>query len=175
MLSRRFGTGAFGLVDRDRRHVKLPRIGTVHTQESTRKPARHVERGSARIRSATISLRAGRWFVSFSVEIQRIATTSANPHKIVGVDLGIKSLAVLPTGEVLPNPRHLEATQQVLRRLQRQASHRRGPDRRTGQKPSGRWQRTQARVARSHARVANAAATDCTSSRPTWSVLAARW
>lgn len=47
----RFTTGALGLVDHDRRHVKLPRIGVVRTHESTRKLARHVERGSARIRS----------------------------------------------------------------------------------------------------------------------------
>jgi putative transposase len=31
----------------------------------------HVERGTARIRSATVSFRAGRWFVAFSVEITR--------------------------------------------------------------------------------------------------------
>ncbi|WP_245721348.1 hypothetical protein [Nocardia pseudovaccinii] len=64
-LSCRFTTGAFGLTDGDRRHVKLPRIGTVRTHESTRKLARHLERGTARIRSATVSHRAGRWFVSF--------------------------------------------------------------------------------------------------------------
>src|SRR5205823_15029873 len=44
-LSCRFTTGAFGLVDTDRRHVRLPRIGTVRTHESTRKLARHVRRG----------------------------------------------------------------------------------------------------------------------------------
>lgn len=55
-LSCRFTTGAFGLVDTDRRHVKLPRIGRVRTHESTRKLARRVDRGSARIRSATVYL-----------------------------------------------------------------------------------------------------------------------
>jgi putative transposase len=34
-----------------------------------------------------------------------------------GVDLGIKSLAVLSTGEVIANPKHLEIAQRVLRRL----------------------------------------------------------
>jgi hypothetical protein len=57
----RFTTGAFGLVGGDRRHVKLPRIGVVRTHESTRTLARHVDRGTARIRSATVSHRAGRW------------------------------------------------------------------------------------------------------------------
>ncbi|WP_222719386.1 hypothetical protein [Actinokineospora xionganensis] len=41
-LSCRFTTGAFGLADGDRRHVKLPRIGLIRTLESTRKLARHV-------------------------------------------------------------------------------------------------------------------------------------
>jgi putative transposase len=54
-LSCRFTTGAFGLADADRRHVKLPRIGLVRTHESVRKLARHVEQGRARIRSATVS------------------------------------------------------------------------------------------------------------------------
>jgi len=37
-MSCRFTTGAFGMADIDRRHVKLPRIGLVRTHESTRTP-----------------------------------------------------------------------------------------------------------------------------------------
>lgn len=152
----RFTTGSFGLVDSDRRHVKLPRIGTVRTHESTRKLARHVERGTASIRSATVSFRSGRWFVSFSVKIQRNDPPPVTPDSAVGVDLGIKSLAALSTGEVVPNPRHLELAQKELRRLQRQATRRTGPDRRTRQKPSNRWRKTNARINRLHAYIANA-------------------
>jgi putative transposase len=71
------------------------------------------------------------------------------------VDLGVKSLVVLSTGEVIPNPKHLEVAQRELRRLQRQAARRVGPDRRTGQRPSSRWRTTQARIARLHTAVAN--------------------
>nr|WP_307850055.1 IS607 family element RNA-guided endonuclease TnpB [Saccharopolyspora sp. HNM0986] len=152
----RFTTGSFGLADSDRSHVKLPRIGTVRTHESTRKLARHVERGSATIRSATVSFRGGRWFVSFSVKIDRNDPAPADPDRVVGVDLGINSLAVLSTGEVVPNPRHLEAAQKELRRLQRQASRRTGPNRRTRQKPSNRWRKTQVCINRLHAFIANA-------------------
>jgi putative transposase len=152
----RFTTGSFGLADSDRRHVKLPRIGLVRTHESTRKLARHIERGTATIRSATVSFRSGRWFVSLSVKIDRHDSPPANPDSAVGVDLGIKSLAVLSTGEVVPNPRHLEVAQKEMRRLQRQASRRTGPDRRTRQKPSNRWRKTQARINRLHAFIANA-------------------
>jgi putative transposase len=136
--------------------VKLPRIGIVRTHESTRKLARHVKRGTAQIRSATLSWRRGRWQVSFSVQIARTDPPPAHPDAVVGVDLGVKSLAVLSTGEVIANPKHLEGAQRQLRRLGRQASRRHGPDRRTQQQPSTRWCRTQTRIARLHTAVANA-------------------
>jgi hypothetical protein len=66
-------TGAFGLPEGDRRHVKPPPIGLVRTHESTRTLARHVERGTGRIRSATLTHQGGRWFCSFSVEVERAA------------------------------------------------------------------------------------------------------
>src|SRR3982074_1473247 len=125
-MSCRFTTGVFGLVERDRRHVKLPRIGTIRTHESTRTLARHVERGTARIRSATVSHRAGRRQVSFSVEITRNDPAPSQPDAVVGVDLGITSLAVLSTGEVIANPRHLEAAPKELRRLPGAAPRRGG-------------------------------------------------
>ncbi|MEO6089688.1 MAG: IS607 family element RNA-guided endonuclease TnpB [Umezawaea sp.] len=152
----RFTTGSFGLVDGDRRHVRLPRIGVVRTHESTRKLARHVERGTARIRSVTVIHQGGRWFCSLSVEIQRQDPAPARPDSVVGVDLGITSLAVLSTGEVITNPRHLEIAQRELRRLHRQAARRTGPDHRTRRQPSQRWHRTRARIAKLHTAVANA-------------------
>ena len=152
-LSCRFTTGAFGL-GTDRRHIQLPRIGHVRTHESTRKLARKVEAGTARIRSATLSWQRGRWHVAFSVELPDPTPPERTGGRVVGVDLGIKSLAVLSTGQVVPNPRHLDAALTALRRVQRQVSRRRGPDRRTV--PSHRWAKTKARVAALHTRVANA-------------------
>jgi putative transposase len=92
--------------------------------------------------------------VSFSAQVTRTDPAPTRPGAVVGVDLGIKSLAVLSTGEVVPNPRHLELAQRDLRRLQRQAARRRGPDRRTQAVPSARWRKTQARITRLHAKVA---------------------
>ncbi|SEP98266.1 IS607 family element RNA-guided endonuclease TnpB [Lentzea albida] len=155
-LSCRFTTGAFGLVNGDRRHVKLPRIGAVRTHESTRKLARHVERGTARIRSVTVTHQSGRWFCSFSVEIRRADPPPTRPASVVGVDLGIKALAVLSTGEVIANPRHFDGMRRELRRLQRQAARRIGADRRVQRQPSRRWRRTLARIAKLHTAVANA-------------------
>jgi putative transposase len=155
VLSVRFTTGAFGLPDQDRRHVRLPRIGLVRTHESTRKLARRVDAGTARIRSVTVSYRRGRWHASFCVEADLADRIPARPGDTVGVDVGIRHLAVLSSGQVIPNPRPLDKAQRHLRRLARQAARRAGPDRRTGRQPSRRWRKTQAKLARRHARAAN--------------------
>src|SRR5919106_2378495 len=136
-LACRFTTGAFGLAE-DRRHVVLPRIGAVRTCESTRKLARKVESGQARIRSATLSSQRGRWYVSFSVELPDPEPAPRTGGRVVGVDLGITSLAVLSTGETVPNPRHLDAELRRLRRLQRRGARPPGPGPRPPAQPSRR-------------------------------------
>lgn len=153
-LSCRFTTGSFGLA-RDRRHVQLPVIGVVRTCESTRKLARKVETGEARIRSATLSHQRGRWHVSFSVELPDVEPAPRTGGRVVGVDLGISHLATLSTGGQIPNGRRLDAELRRLRRVQRACARRQGPDRRTRQEPSNRWRKARARADRLHTRVAN--------------------
>lgn len=53
-----FTTGVIR-VEPDRKHVTLPRTGTIKLHESARKLARRLEAGTARILSATVKL--GRW------------------------------------------------------------------------------------------------------------------
>ncbi len=43
--------------------VTLPRLGTIHTHESTEALAGKIAEGKARILSATVSRTAQRWFV----------------------------------------------------------------------------------------------------------------
>jgi IS605 OrfB family transposase len=153
----RFTTGAIR-VEADRKHVTLPRLGTLKLHESARKIARRTEAGTARIMSATVRREGGRWFVSFTVEIDRAQRSPEIPHAAVGVDLGIKALAVLSTGEMVPNPRHLNAAQRKLRRAQRSLSRRQGPydhANRSRRSSSARYQRCVAQVGRIHARVGN--------------------
>jgi len=150
----RFTTGAIR-VEPDRMHAVLPRLGRLKLHESARKLARRIEAGTARILSATVRRDRGRWHVAFTVEVDRAERTPARPDATVGVDVGIKNLAVLSTGELVPNPRHLNAASRRLRTLARRLSRRQGPDRRTRQQPSRRWQRTQKQLGRAHARVAN--------------------
>jgi putative transposase len=101
----------------------------------------------------------GRWFVSFQTEVKRDIERVARPDVAVGIDLGIKTLAVMAdsTGEIreIPNPRHLGTALMRLRRASRIVSRRRGPDRRTGQKPSRRWEKANTARNKVHHRVAN--------------------
>jgi transposase len=150
----RFTTGAIR-VEPDRGHVTLPRLGRIKTHESTRKLARRLQAGAARILSATVRLCSGRWYCAFTVEVTRTVRAPARPDATVGVDLGLSTLAVLSTGQRVPNPRHLAASQRKLRAAARTMSRRSGPNRRTGQRPSRRWQRAKDQLTRRHARVGN--------------------
>ncbi|RZU72950.1 putative transposase [Micromonospora kangleipakensis] len=150
----RFTTGAIR-VEADRKHVVLPRLGRLKTHESTRKLARRLEAGTARILSATVRRDGGQWHVAFCVEVDRAERAPMCPEAVIGVDVGLKHLAVLSTGKLEPNPRHLEGAARRMRRLARRMSRRVGPDRRTRQRPSNRWERARRQVVRAHARVAN--------------------
>src|SRR4029450_10166064 len=119
----RFTTGAIKVLP-DRKHIQLPRIGVLKTHESTRKLARHLERGTARVLAATISRTADRWFVSLTVEVQRAIPEGNGHDTVVGVDVGIRHLAVMSTGVVIPNPHALQYSLRKLRRLNRQLARR---------------------------------------------------
>ncbi|GAB2863093.1 RNA-guided endonuclease TnpB family protein [Lentzea nigeriaca] len=73
----------------------------------------------------------------------------------VGERLGL-SVSLATVGQNVPNPRHLGLAQRKLRRLQRQAARRVGPDRRSGQRPSHRWRKTAAGIALLHTKIAHA-------------------
>ncbi|MFE3793701.1 IS607 family element transposase accessory protein TnpB [Nocardia tengchongensis] len=136
-------TGSYGLGAGSRR-LKIPRIGVIRTAESTRKLARRLRNGTAKLGAMTLSYRTGRWFASFTVRVRRDDPTPARPKAVVGVDVGVKSLAVLSTGEVLRNPKHYQKVQQKRRRLARARSRRNGPDRKRGIEPSKRWMKANA-------------------------------
>ncbi|WP_406368718.1 IS607 family element RNA-guided endonuclease TnpB [Streptomyces sp. NBC_00647] len=157
-LSCRFTTGTIR-VDADGRHVTLPRLGTIRTHEPVAGLLARVRAGTARILSATVRHERGRWFVSFQTEVKRDLVRVARPDVAVGIDLGVKTLAVMAdsTGEIrtVPNPRHLDSALNLLRRASQTVSRRRGPDRRTGQKPSRRWEKANAQRNRVHHRIAN--------------------
>ncbi|WP_240489953.1 IS607 family element RNA-guided endonuclease TnpB [Actinomadura atramentaria] len=150
----RFTTGAIRLED-GRHHVTLPVVGTLRTHESTRKLHRRIAAGTGRILSATVRRETGRWFVSFTCEVDRAVRVPARPAAIIGVDLGVKKLAVFSDDRPdVENTRRLKKSARRLRIASRRASRRQGPDRRAGRAPSARWRRADASRARLHRRTA---------------------
>jgi putative transposase len=163
----RFTTGVIR-IEANRRYVSLPRLGAVRTHESTRKLARRIEAGTARILSATVRQdSAGRWYCA----LQTIVVAKARPaharrsmHPVVGVDVGVKADSLLvvatPNGTEIARvaaPKSLTAAQGRLRALQRRAARQHGPydpATRTRRAPSKRWRRTAARIGRTHAHAA---------------------
>jgi IS605 OrfB family transposase len=145
----RFTTGAIRC---EATHAVLPRIGRVKLHE-------RASLGDARILSATVRHERGRWFAAFTAGQDIHRPAPARPDVTAGVDLGIKTLAVVATstGETaeIPNPRHLSRALRKVRRLSRAVSRRQGPDRRTGRAPSNRWRRADAARNRAQGRVAD--------------------
>lgn len=119
--------------------VQLPRLGRLRLKERYYLPGSGVK-----IFKATVSEQAGRWFVSLQVE-QEIPDPTTKDGEILGVDMGVKSLAVLSDGTVFDNPKALAASQKRLRMLQKRVSRR---------KKGGQNRRKAVRqVARQHYRV----------------------
>jgi len=107
-----------GTIRFHKRHIQLPRIGQIRIKE------RRTRYHKGRILSVTIRRRADRWFVSVTVE-----EDLSDPIPItgfpIGVDLGVKTLAVLSDGHTFANPRALRRNLRKLRKLHRDLSRKR--------------------------------------------------
>ena len=116
--SRRRGIGGFRLTGSIRvfnDSIQLPRIGRVRLKEKDYLPTEGVH-----ILSATVSERAGRWFVSVQVEEEIEVPTNTGP--IAGVDVGISKLATISDGTIIENPKALARFERKKKRLQRSLS-----------------------------------------------------
>ncbi len=117
--------------------IKLPRIGWVKTFE--------ILPDNINPKSVTISRKANRWFVSFKVE--REPQNTEKLVDVVGVDLGVKSLATLSTGEVFVGAKSLRKLESKLSRLQYLNRHK--------TKFSHNWKKAQLKIAKLHSKIAN--------------------
>ena len=114
--------------------LKLPRIGRVHCMENV-----HERISGARLIRISVSRHAGCWYASLTVEREPTAKP-APKGGAVGVDLGVKNLATLSDGTVIPNPRALNAKLRTLRKAQQSLSRK--------VKGSARREKAKGRVAR---------------------------
>lgn len=102
------------------------------------------------LKSATVKQDAtGAWYVSLVVHFELLDTPLSPPEseRTVGVDLGLKDLAVLSNGERVPAPKHYRRAERKLKRLQRRLSR--------CQQGSKKREKVRRLVARQHQRVAN--------------------
>lgn len=119
--------------------IKLPKLGLVKCR---------VSKGvKGRILSATVSQApSGKYFVSLcctDVEIEPLPYTGA----VVGVDLGIKSLATTSDGVSYPNSKYLYQSDKKLRRLAMRLSRKK--------KGSNNYEKARIRKARLEEKIAN--------------------
>jgi putative transposase len=164
--SYKYTTGSFGVSGRTR--VQLPRVGHVRTHEPTTKLLAKVQAGTARVLSATVSREGARWFCSLCCEVDRAREGARHPESVVGLDVGVRQLAVLSTGELIENPRALARAWRALRRHQRRLDRQRRANNpgcydaqgsalrgRRPWKRSKRQKQTEQRIVRLHARARN--------------------
>jgi putative transposase len=99
------------------RSLTLPGIGTIRVHDDTRKLRRLIGKGRGKILFATVSRRAGHWWVSLNIEAADLhparqhAPGADDDGGWVGVDRGLHVFAVAATSdgvevERIPAPRH---------------------------------------------------------------------
>jgi putative transposase len=142
--SKKNGPGSFrltGAIHIFEDAIQLPRLGRLRLKERGYLPVKGVH-----ILSATVSERAGHWFVSVQVEMdQPEPLDTARP--VAGVDLGVLALATVSDGTRIENPRALKSSLCKIKRLQRVVSRR--------QRGSANRQKAVRQLARAHLRIAN--------------------
>lgn len=121
-----------------KKRIKLPKIGWVGMFQELR--------FEGEIKKVSISYQGKRWFVSIIVD----AGTPNSPRDrrgrpVVGIDVGINSLATLDDGKQYPNPRPLKRYERRLKREQRKLSRK--------VFLSNNWYKQKAKVAKLHYRI----------------------
>jgi transposase len=113
------GIGSFrltGTIHVNEKSIQLPKLGEIRLKEHEYIPTEGIK-----ILSATVSEHAGRWFVSVQCE-QEVADPQIKQKNIVGVDLGIKTLATVSDGTIYENPKALRSRLKKLKRLSKAIS-----------------------------------------------------
>ena len=103
-----------------------------------------MNKSEATTKKITISRQAGDWYLSCSFEFQAITTPKKTD--VIGVDLGVKTLATLSDGQVFKSVKPLQSMIAKLSRLQYL-----NRNKRVG---SGNWKKAQLKIANLHRRVA---------------------
>ncbi|MGB3513861.1 MAG: RNA-guided endonuclease TnpB family protein [Microcoleaceae cyanobacterium] len=93
-------------------YIQLPRIGIVKTYEIL---------PSVPVKNVTISKRADNWYISFKYDLE-LESTPPKERNIIGVDVGINSLATCSDGSKFANVKAYKKAKKRLTRYQRSVS-----------------------------------------------------
>ena len=95
----------------ERHRAKIPTLGWVRFKEFGYIPIK----GQAL--SVTITKCAGKYFASFVFEVERVAAVCAEKSSGIGIDLGVKSFAVVSDGREYPNINKSRRMRKLTKRL----------------------------------------------------------
>ncbi len=141
--SRNEGIGGFrltGSIHITEKTIQLPRLGKLRLKERGYLPV------GAKVAQATITERAGRWYVSVQLE-REVGEMPAGHNAPIGIDLGIKALATCSDGTSYPNPKALRNRLKQLKRASKRVSSKK--------KDSKNRAKARKKLARVHAKIAN--------------------
>jgi putative transposase len=125
-------------LDRENGRICLPKLGYIRYRNSRMVPGE--------VRSATVSLRAGKWYVSI---LTKREVEQPVPHgPAVGIDVGVARFATLSDGTFIAPLSSFRKHEQRLGKYQRRMARK--------VKGSSNWKKAKARVQRIHAHIANA-------------------
>ena len=112
------------------------------------KPVKMAEqlRFNGKIMGCVVSKVSNKWFISVSVEVENTEELQKT-GKYVGIDLGIKDIAITSDGMKFSNPKWINRSEKKMKRLNREFSRRK--------KGSKRREKTRLRLERQHNRVSN--------------------
>ena len=98
----------------ERNRGKIPTLGWVRFKEYGYVPRK------ARAISVTITKRVGRYFASFLFEVSTVSPVRAVQSESIGIDIGVKSFAVISDGRNYPNINKSERARKLVKRLKRE-------------------------------------------------------
>ena len=137
----------------ERHRISIPTLGWMRMKEKGYIPT--TKDGYA-IKSGTVSMKAGRYYVSALVEVSNVNVRN-NTNDGVGIDLGLKDLAIVSNGKIYKNinkSARLKKLEKRLRREQRCLS-RKYDNRKKGESTQKNIQKQRLKVQRLHHKIEN--------------------
>ena len=100
----------------ERHRIKIPTLGWVRIKEKGYIPT---TKDGRKIKSGTVSIKAGRYYVSVLVEIPDVNIANSSNDGI-GIDLGLKDLAVVSDGKIYKNINKSARVKKLEKKLRRE-------------------------------------------------------